>query len=72
METKILESYLPKQLTDAELEDIIISLMRQYQCGGTVDGSVPMGEITNYLKHKYAGRYNGKTAAGIAKRLGCS
>lgn len=59
-EIEILEYYLPKQLTDFELEEIINSLIK--------DGS-DKGAIMKYLKDNVAGQYDGKKAASIIDLL---
>lgn len=58
VEIMILEEYLPKQLTDAELTKILT------ECGAT-----QVGSAMAFLKHEYAGLYDGRAASTIAKSL---
>jgi len=58
VELKLYESFLPQQLTDDELRNIISN------------GSFAnMGLAMKFLKEHYNGQYNGKTASLIAKEL---
>lgn len=58
IEDQILQPYLPKQLTEGELTDII-----------KASGTDNMGKAMGYLKQNYAGLYDGKLASTIAKGL---
>ena len=71
IETQILESYLPQQLTEDELRVIIDDCIMQEQCGGDLSKGTSMGAVMSYLKIKYSGRYDGKVASQISKEL-CS
>lgn len=55
-ENQILENYLPQQLTETELRVIIRDL-----------GAENIGAVMGHLKSNYAGRYDGKSASGIAR-----
>jgi hypothetical protein len=56
---KILENYLPKQLTETELETIITTII--------VENKNPnIGMIMKTLSSKYTGLFDGKIASGIA------
>ena len=55
-ERAILEEFLPKQLTEDELHDM-----------ATGRGSMP--DFMKYLKENYAGQYDGKLAATVAKSV---
>lgn len=57
-EKKILESYMPQQLTREDLEDIIFGLKTK-----------DMATVMKHLKENYAGLYDGKTASEIVKKL---
>lgn len=61
-EKKILESFLPKQLTEDELRAIISAELNK-------DGPKQMGRIMSALKTSYAGLYDGAVASRIAKEL---
>ena len=56
----IYQSYLPKQLSAQELEDIII---------GQFPEKTSLGQIMGYLKNNYAGKYDGKLASSVANGL---
>lgn len=57
-ELKILNSYLPSQLTEDELRAIIID-----------SGLTNIGEIMKMLKSNYSGLFDGKMASSIIKEL---
>lgn len=57
-EIKVLEVYVPEQLTEAKLREII---------GGLKAGGANMGAIMAHLKDNYAALYDGKLASQIAK-----
>ncbi len=63
LEKKILESYLPQQMTEAELsqaiEEIVAALPEK--------NMKAMGQVMAKLKELYNGRYDGKTANTIVK-----
>jgi uncharacterized protein YqeY len=58
-EKEIIESFLPKQLTEQEILDIITQ-------SGTDKN---MGAMMKYLKDNYAGTYDGKTASKVVKEI---
>lgn len=55
-ENKLLEQYLPSQLTADELSAILVAL-----------GSTDLGAIMKHLKSNYAGLYDGAVASRLAK-----
>lgn len=58
IEKDILESYLPKQLTDSEIKDIINS--------NFIDKSkISIGEVMRFFKDNYEGCYNGSVVSKI-------
>ena len=61
-EIRIVEAYLPKQLTEAELETII-SKMKEETPG------IALSLAMKGLKDNYSGLYDGKLASDVAKRL---
>ena len=64
-EQVILEAYLPKQLSEAELTDVIQDIIIR-------DGYTTMrdmGGIMGSLKAGHAGTYDGKLASTIVKKL---
>ena len=62
MEVEILERYLPKQLTESELEAIIGSYINYHGCSS-------IGDVMKMLKSEYDKQYDGKTASKITKQL---
>lgn len=64
-ELEILEAYLPKSLSDAELEETITALIRQK---GFTSGK-DVGLLMKELMAKHRGRVDGKRAQEIARRL---
>jgi|DewCreStandDraft_2_1066082.scaffolds.fasta_scaffold09951_4 uncharacterized protein YqeY len=61
-EKAILESYLPRQLSTAELEAAIRSI------AGEV-GGYQIGPIMQKLRERYAGQFDGKAASELIKKL---
>lgn len=61
-EVAILETYLPKQLTEDELSILISALI--YNNNYTIKD---MGKIMSDLKATYSGKYDGKLASTIIK-----
>lgn len=57
-EKGILESYLPKQLTETELRTIITDLK-----------PAEMSAVMAYLKVNFGGRYDGKLASSLAREI---
>ncbi len=57
-EIKVYEAYLPKQLSTEEMHDIITGM-----------GVVSLPQIMNHFKTNYAGLYDGKALATLAKTL---
>lgn len=60
VELDILNDYLPKQLTESELERIVNNFVSENE-------GINMGTIMGYLKNNYDGQYDGKMASSIAK-----
>ena len=57
-ENTILTSYLPVQMSESEIREIIVGL----------DAS-NIGEVMKHLKANYAGKFNGTLASSIAREL---
>lgn len=55
-ENKRMERYLPQQLTELELSNIIVLLEAKN-----------IGQVMGHLKSLYAGRYDGKLASKVAR-----
>jgi hypothetical protein len=63
-EITILESFLPKQLTEAELKGLVV----EYVSANNLTAK-DMGNIMAYFKQTYNGQYDGKTLSVIVKEL---
>ena len=62
MEIKLIESFLPKQLSENEIENILTV----WQADGSASN---LGEAMKKLKGEHGGSYNGKLASEVAKKL---
>lgn len=62
-EAAIMEDLLPKQLSESELEEVVV---QQIEANG-IDSMKGMGIIKAYLEEHYKGRYDGKQVAAIVK-----
>ena len=65
-EKKILNSYLPKQMTEEEITDCIKCFVAAKEA---TNDKTNLGEIMKALKEQFAGQYDGKTASRIAREL---
>lgn len=63
-ENVCLTRYLPDQLTESEISNIVLQYIE-----GLDETPSNMGEIMRFLKENYAGKYNGKDASNIVKEL---
>lgn len=57
-ENVILEAYLPKQLTEAQLTAIV-----------SASGATNVGDAMKFLKENYSGKYCGKLASTVVRTL---
>ena len=62
-EIKIIESFLPKQIINKDLEKIISEVCTELQANTIKD----LGKVINTLKERYPGQLDFKVAAGMAK-----
>ena len=62
-EIEIIESFLPKQITDKDLEKVISEVCSELQANTIKD----LGKVINTLKERYPGQLDFKVAAGMAK-----
>ncbi|MBN8549217.1 MAG: GatB/YqeY domain-containing protein [Deltaproteobacteria bacterium] len=62
VEIATIESFLPQQLSAADLEKIITQLK-------TEQAGLNMGSAMKVLKEKYPGQYDGKQASEVAKKI---
>ena len=58
----VLESYLPSQLSETQLEDTIKSIIAE-------TGATSIGPVMKVLGERHGGSYDGKTASKIAGKL---
>ena len=58
----ILQSFLPSQLTSDEIEKIFQTMKQE-------NDSLQMGVAMKQLKDLHAGKYDGKTASEVARRV---
>ena len=64
-ENSIIDSFLPKQLSDRDLEDAIRFIILHEK----LDSPKGIGVVMKSLQKKYAGQYDGKKASVLAKSL---
>ena len=64
-EIAVIERFLPKQMSDAEMADVIQNLIKQTGASSMKD----MGKIMGALKSQYAGQLDMGKANGIIKSL---
>ena len=63
-ELTVLESFLPKQLSEAELTSLVSDFVQANSVS-----LKDMGHIMSYFKSNYGGQYDGKLLSEIVKRL---
>lgn len=63
-ESQILESYLPKQFSQEQLEQILDSIKVEISAGPK-----DMGKMLGLLKNRFDGQYDGRLASTVAKSL---
>jgi len=61
-ELEILNTYLPKQLSNEELTEIVGSYISENE-------NANMGQIMGFLKGSYNGQYDGRLASTVVKEL---
>lgn len=64
-ELHVLESYLPKQLDDEELKEIITNVIRELGASGPQ----AMGKVTGAVMSRYKGQVDGKKTSAMIKQL---
>lgn len=60
-ELPILENYLPKQLTETELRELVVELK--------TNGAKNVGDFMKHFKSNHDGRYDGKMLSNIVKEV---
>lgn len=63
-EALFLEKYLPSQLSDLELTNLIDNIVKSNSYSVK-----DMGKIMSFLKENYAGKYDGKKASEVIKTI---
>jgi uncharacterized protein YqeY len=61
----VIEKFLPAQLSEAEVEDIVRGIVAETGATGMAD----MGKVMGLASQKMAGQADGKTISGIVKKL---
>lgn len=64
-EQQVLEGFLPRQMTELELEKCIATFMTD----NGLSGPKALGLVMKMLKEQYGGQYDGQLASAVAKRL---
>ena len=64
-EIEVLTGYLPQQLTEDELEEIVREVVREIGAGSPAD----VGRVMKAVMPKVSGRADGKTVNEIVKRI---
>jgi uncharacterized protein len=63
-EISVLESFVPKQMTESELTELTNDYIRSNNLS-----IKDMGVIMNHFKNTYSGQYDGKVLSGIVKTI---
>lgn len=66
-EGELLAEYLPQQLTDEELDQLVAEAVREATAGGA-EGPRAMGAVMKIVNPKVAGRAEGGRVAAVVKR----
>ena len=61
----LLQSFLPQQLTESELQSIVSMFILGFLSAG--EAMPQMGVVMNHLKTEYPGRYDGKLASAVVR-----
>lgn len=62
---KVIEQFLPAQLSEAEVEQIVANIVKE----GGFSGMQSMGQVMGLANAKLAGAADGKTISAIVKKL---
>ena len=63
-EIQIINSFLPHQIKDSELQNLIKKSIDELECKSIKD----LGKLINFLKEKYPGQIDMKEVADLAKK----
>lgn len=61
----IIEKYLPKQLTEAEVEQVVADVI----ASNGLSGMAAMGQVMGIVSKQLAGQADGKTISTVVKKL---
>lgn len=64
-QVSVIERYLPEQLSEAEIEKIVKTIIEQTGAASMKD----MGKVMGMVNKQLAGKADGKTISGIVKKL---
>ena len=64
-QVSVIERYLPEQLSEAEIENIVKTIIEQTGAASMKD----MGKVMGLANKQLAGKADGKTISGIVKKL---
>lgn len=64
-EMRVIEKFLPKQLTEAEIKDAVGSIIKETGASSAAD----MGKVMGVASKQLAGKADGKTISAIVKEL---
>lgn len=67
-EGEVLAAYLPKQLSDDELKEIVTQAVAEAKAAGA-EGSRAMGQVMKIVNPKVAGQAEGGRVAAVVKQL---
>ena len=63
-QAKIIKQFLPEQLTDSEIETIVIEIIKKTNASGIQD----MGKVMSMVTKELAGKADGKTISQIVRK----
>lgn len=63
MELDVLNEYLPKMLTEQEIEDVVIKVIADLNASSMKD----MGKVMGYINKTYAGQVDGSVVSRVVK-----
>lgn len=63
MELDVLNEYLPKMLTEQEIEDVVIKVIADLNASSMKD----MGKVMGYINKTYAGQVDGSVVSKVVK-----
>ncbi len=66
-EAEVIEAYLPRALTAAEVEAIVDDTIAALRAAGVVPGMRQMGDVMKPVTAKVAGRFDGKAVSEIVR-----